>query len=195
MEFWRKQLGGELPELNLLSDFAKASLPSLTGAQYHFVIEGDLYRDVKTICKEENTTTFNLFLTVLKILLHRYTGQEDLIVGCPVTGRSEEELEPMLGLFIKTLVIRTQLNEDMTAREAFQRVRNVFRESYKHQNVPFAKLVTELAPTRKSSSRPFFQVMINKHNSLHSFEEVPGLQWDDLEAGRHPGTVKLLVCL
>lgn len=180
MDYWRRQLGGELPELNLLPDYPKAARRSLAGACHYFPIEGELYRALKAIAKTEESTTFTLFLTVLFILLHRYTGQEDLIVGCPVSGRNEEETEQMLGLFVKTLVVRTQLTEELTAREAFRRVRAVFRESFQHQNVPFGKLVSELAPTRNLGSRPFFQVMINKHNIYRENVDIPGLEWEDV---------------
>jgi amino acid adenylation domain-containing protein len=180
MTFWRQQLGGDLPELNLLPDYVKTARTSLVGSECHFTIKNDLYHAVKSICREENSTKFILFMTVLKIMLFRYTGQEDLIIGCPVSGRNEQELEPLLGVFIKTLAIRTQLSEDMTAREALHTVQAVFRESFKHQNVPFGKLVAELAPTRQVSARPFFQVMINKHNMSSTYDEMPGLQWEEL---------------
>lgn len=197
MDFWRKQLGGDLPELTLLTDYPKNTnaRPSITGSEFYFTIKNDLYHDMKSICRQENTTTFILFMTVLKIMLLRYTGQEDLIVGCPVSGRNEQEVEPLLGVFIKTLAIRTQLSEDMTAREALHKVQAVFRESFQHQNVPFSKLVSELAPSRNVSSRPFFQVMINKHNMSSTFEETKDLQWEEIGTDSNTAIVDLTLKL
>ncbi|MGG1555799.1 non-ribosomal peptide synthetase [Paenibacillus ferrarius] len=179
MAFWRKQLGGELPELNLPFDYTKSARASIISGEYSIVIQDRSLAAVQAFCRQEQTTTFLLFLTVLNVMLHRYTGQEDLLVGCPVFGRKEEELKPMLGLFEKTLVVRTQLSEDMPARAALQLVQHIFRTSSQHQHVPFNRLVSELAPTR--SSQPFFQVrmnridLTNKQDNLH----IQGLHWEE----------------
>lgn len=181
LNYWKKQLSGELPELNLVADYPKTSQTSLTREQYNFWLSGDKYHKIKSLCHKENMTKFILFLTVTNVMLQRYTGQEDIMTCCPVSGRNEAELESLMGLFVKTLVIRTQITEEMTAREALHRVRAVFEESSLHQNIPFSKLVSELTPSRDLSTRPSFQFMLNKINMPREYEEIQGLVMEDID--------------
>ena len=102
-----------------------------------------------------------VLLSAFKVLLFRYSGQHDVVIGVPAAGRSREELEGLIGFFINTIVMRTDLNGDLTFKEALARVRETALEAYTYQDIPFEKLVEALAPERDLSRTPLFQIFFN----------------------------------
>lgn len=191
LAYWKRQLGGELPELNLPIDLSRPAQSNLEGKACCFTIPSNMNQRIKSLCRQEKATPFMLITTVLKILLHRYTGQEDLIVGSLVSGRTHSSMEPLIGLFANTLVMRTQLQAELAFREALQKVRKVTLEGYQYQNLPFAKLVAEVSPKRSPNTNPFFQVMLNMHNMLQTNENVPGLLIEEVDIEHYPALVDL----
>ena len=114
---------------------------------------------LKNLSRREDVTLFMLLLAAFQTLLHRYTGQEDIVLGTPIAGRTQTESENLIGIFLNTLVLRTDLSGDPSFRDLLKRVRKVALEAYAHQDLPFEKLVEEINPVRDTSRSPLFQVM------------------------------------
>ena len=157
--YWRQQLAGALPVLELPADHARPTLPSHEGAVHTFALGTELTEGLKTLSQREGVTLFMTLLAAFDTLLLRHTGQEDLLVGSPIAGRSRVETEGIFGLFVNTLVLRANLSGNPTFRELLQRVREVALGAYAHQDLPFEKLVEELRPERRLGHNPLFQVM------------------------------------
>jgi amino acid adenylation domain-containing protein len=134
-----------------------------------------LSRDLKTLNQQEGVTLFMTLLAAFKMLLYRYTQQEDIIIGSPIAGRDRVETEPLIGFFVNTLVLRTNLSGNPTFRELLGRVREVALGAYSHQNLPFEKLLEELQPQRDLSRNPLFQIFFNMLNFLHEPITLPDL--------------------
>src|SRR5262249_34963172 len=128
---------------------------------------------------KHKVTLFMTLLAGFKVLLHRYTGQEDISVGTPIANRRGRELEDPIGLFINTLVLRSDLSGDPTVEELLRRIRGVALEAYSNQDVPFEKLVRELQPERDMSRTPLFQVMFVLQNTPAFQWELPGLRLEE----------------
>jgi amino acid adenylation domain-containing protein len=180
LDYWRVQLCGELPTLELPTDKPRPAMQRLAGATERAEM-GDVGEALRGLSRREGVTPFMVLLAAWQVLLSRYTGQDDIIVGTPVAGRGRAEVEGLIGFFVNTLVLRTDLSGDPTFRELLGRVREVCLEAYAHQDVPFEKLVEELQPERDLSRSPIFQVMFDvQHSSAGKFE-LPGLSLTPLE--------------
>src|SRR5262249_24128824 len=132
--------------------------PSYRGGRVPIKIDNPLLGALKDLSLREGATLFMTLLAAFQILLHRYSGQDDIVVGVPTAGRVRTGRGSLIGFFVNTLVIRTDLSGDPDFSEAVQRVRKVALEAYEHQDVPFEKLVEELHPDRDLSRNPLFQV-------------------------------------
>ncbi|MGD9099977.1 MAG: condensation domain-containing protein, partial [Anaerolineae bacterium] len=162
--YWERQLAGAPTSLELVTDHPRPSILSSNGALYNFRLSPSLSRDIKALSQQENATLFMTLLSAFQVLLHRYTGQENFLVGAPIAGRTRSEVENLIGFFVNTLVLRADLGGDPTARELLQRTRKTTLQAYEHQDIPFEKLVEELQPERSLSHNPLFQVMFMFHN-------------------------------
>jgi amino acid adenylation domain-containing protein len=166
LDYWREKLGGELPILNLPIDKQRPSIPSYQGDSFSFLLSEDLGENLKKLSTKEQVTLFMIFLAVFQVLLYRYTGQEDIIIGIPIAGRQNLETENLIGCFLNTLALRNNLNENLTFQELLQQVKKVSLEGYDNQDLPFEKLIEQLQPDRNLSQSPIFQVMFNFVNKL-----------------------------
>ncbi len=164
LNYWKQQLGGDLPVLQLPTDYPRPPIQTYRGAQQSLELPPGLSKLLKTLCQQEGTTLFMVLLATFEILLSRYSGQEDIIVGTPIAGRNRLEIEGLIGLFVNTLVLRTDLSGNPSFRELLERVREVALGAYAHQDLPFDKLVEELQPERDLSRTPLFQVWFNLVN-------------------------------
>ncbi len=164
LAYWKNQLNGELPVLELHTDRPRSSRQSYEGGTYRFPISADLTTRLEKITHGENVTLFMSLLTIFIVLLRRYSGQEDLIVGTPIANRNRPELENLVGIFINTLALRTSTAGDPSFRDLVRKVRDVAVGAYAHQDLPFEKLVEELKPARDLSRPPIFQVVFNMQN-------------------------------
>lgn len=177
LSYWKQQLGGLPPTLNLPADRPRPAVQSYRGAKVFFALPTTLSKALHTLGKREGVTTFMLSLATFQTLLCRYSGQEDISVGSPISGRKRIETEGLIGFFTNTLVLRTNLAGDPTFRELLVRVRDIALKAYAHQDLPFEKLVDGLQLNRSLSHSPLFQVMfIFQRSALRPFE-TGGLKW------------------
>ena len=176
VDYWRRQLGGAPPALELPTSRPRPAVQGYRGATFNLLIAAETYQKLKALGKREGATLFMLLLAAFQVLLYRYTGQEDICVGTPVAGRTRAEVEDLIGFFINTLVMRSDLSGDPSFRQLLGRVRASVLEAQAHQDLPFEKLVEELQPQRDLSHSPFFQMMFILQNTPHSELALPGLQ-------------------
>jgi acyl carrier protein len=164
LRYWKEQLQG-LEVLEIPTDKVRPAVASHEGASVRFSLTKELTRELKELSRREGVTLFMTLLAGYQVLLHRYSGQEDIAIGTPVANRNRGEIEGLIGFFVNTLVLRTDLRGKPAFREVLKRVREVTLGAYAHQEVPFEKLVEELAPERDLSRSPLFQVMLTLQNT------------------------------
>ncbi len=175
LSYWKKQLDGAPPLLELPLDYARPTLQTFTGKKHSQHLSKCLSETLKTLSQNEGVTLFMTLLAAFNVLLYRYTGTEDILVGTPVAGRNRSEVEPLIGFFINTLVLRTDLKGNPSFQELLSRVKEVTLGAYEHQEMPFEKLVEELQPERSLSYNPLFQVWFNMVNLKFKPLELPDL--------------------
>ena len=175
LDYWRRQLAGPLPILELPADRPRPEVQSFRGSTLTVHLPASLSESLNAICRSEGVTLFMLLLAAFKVLLHRYTGQDDVVIGAPIANRNRVEIEGLIGFFVNTLVLRTDLSGDPDFRELLARVRKVTLEAYAHQDMPFELLVEELQPERDLSRNPLFQVMFQLENTPKEELPLPGL--------------------
>jgi amino acid adenylation domain-containing protein len=181
LTYWRTQLAGAPPVLELPTDRARPAARTPRGAVQHMVLPQPLVDRLKTVGRGANATFFMTLLAAFQTLLSRYTGADDIVVGSPAAGRGEVDLEPMIGFFVNTLVLRTDLSGNPAFRELVARVREVALEAYSHQETPFERLVEALNVQRTLSYPPVFQVMFVLQNAPRQTFELPGLTMTELD--------------
>jgi amino acid adenylation domain-containing protein len=188
VDYWRVALAN-LPNLELPTDRPRPAAASYRGERVEIEIPEPLVRSLKALGRRENATPFMILLAAYQILLSRYSGQEDVAVGVPTAGRSRSELEPMIGFFVNTLVLRCDLSGNPTFRQFLARVRERALEAYTHQELPFEKLVEELAPKRDLSRNPLFQASLALNNTPPGRWDVDGLDITKIDS-IHRSTAK-----
>lgn len=188
LAYWRKQLDGVPPLLELPTDHPRPSVQGGRGATYPFLIQPDLAGRLHGLCREQGVTLFVALVSLFNVLLHRYSGQADFCLGASVANRSRPELEGLIGLFSNMLVLRADCADNPTFIEFMARMQSVSVGAQEHQDLPFEKLVEELNPPRDRSYSPYFQVILILHNMPSGNWEVPGLQVRNL--GLDFGTAK-----
>jgi amino acid adenylation domain-containing protein len=175
---WKNILAGDLPILEMPTDSSRPKLQTFRGHHYDFRLSSSHSAQIKDFCQRERITPFHLLLAAYAILLMRYTGQEDIIVGCPFANRSRPELDGLVGMFVNTLPIRLDLRGNPVSRQFLNQVRAVMLDAFTWQAAPFEALVSEISPQRDPSRTPVFQVAINMRNVPKHRVAVAGL---DLE--------------
>jgi amino acid adenylation domain-containing protein len=185
LAYWRAQLGGQLPLLDLPTDRPRPALQTFRGAQQTSTWPADTVATLESFSRRAGVTLFMTLMAAFKIMLHRYTGQTDLLVGTPIANRTHVETERLIGFFVNTLVLRSDLAGRPTAHQLLAQVRDVALAAYAHQDLPFEQLVEALHPERDLSYNPIFQVMFVLQNMPAAVVELPGLTWrrEDLYNG------------
>ncbi|MGH2507141.1 MAG: non-ribosomal peptide synthetase, partial [Ktedonobacteraceae bacterium] len=168
LAFWRKQLGGPLPILELPTDRPRPPVRTSAGSEYPFTLSPTTSRALITLSQQEGVTLFMTLFAAFTTLLSRYTGQTDVLVGTPIANRTRAEVENLIGCFINTLVLRTDLSDNPSLRTLLKRVQQVALDAYAHQDLPFERVVEELHPERDLSHSPLFQVMFVFQNAPQS---------------------------
>ncbi len=175
LSYWKGQLGGAPAVLELPTSRARSPVQSFRGATETVSISRSVADGIRGLGQREGATLFMTLLAAFQILLMRYSGQEDVVVGSPVAGRPRSEIEGLIGFFVNTLVLRTDLSGDPTFRELLGRVREVAIEAYAHEDLPFERLVEELNPERTLSHSPLFQVMMVLQNAADAGPRLAGV--------------------
>jgi amino acid adenylation domain-containing protein/non-ribosomal peptide synthase protein (TIGR01720 family) len=176
LAYWRERLGGELPVLELPTSRPRPAVLTRRGRSSVFVLPADLSKSLKELSRREGATLFMTLLAAFQVQLSRYSGQEDIIVGLPIANRNRAETEDLIGFFINSLALRTDLSGAPTFRELLRRVREACLGAYAHQDVPFEKLVEEVQPERDASGSPLFRVTFGLQNAPLGTLRLPGLK-------------------
>ncbi|AIC93109.1 non-ribosomal peptide synthetase [Shouchella lehensis] len=160
LAYWREELKGDLPKLNLKTDSTRSLIQTHHGAKHSITLPGKLSENILKLSKKEQITPFIIFMAAYQSFLSRYTGQEDILVGSPIANRNHREIEGLIGYFSNTLVYRANMNKDMSFKELLLQTRKKAINAYENQDVPFDKIVEEMSPDRDLSSSPIFQTML-----------------------------------
>ena len=179
LSYWRERLQGIPDLLELSIARPRSAVQSHAGRQCRFELSGGLLQRLKELSREQGVTLFMTLLAGFQLLLERYSGQSDVVVGSPIAGRKWKEAEGLIGFFVNTLVLRTEVNREARVRELLQQVREVALGAYGNQDVPFEKLVEELEPRRDMSRTPLFQVMFAFQNTPRAERELEGLRAEE----------------
>ncbi|MCG8351746.1 MAG: amino acid adenylation domain-containing protein [Chloroflexales bacterium] len=188
LDYWRRQLADAPPLLELSTDRPRPAVQGYAGSYQSFTLPADLAQQLRALGQREGATLFMTLLAGFKILLARYSGQEDICVGTPIANRTRAEIEPLIGFFVNTLVLRTDLAGNPSFRAVLKRMREVALGAYAHQDVPFEMVVDAVQPERNLSHTPMFQVMFSLQNSTARGGDVADLIMSPVEA--HSGTAK-----
>ena len=161
LDYWQARLGDEHPVLELPTDRPRPAMPSYQGTRHNFAIEPALAMQLRSCAQKHNVTLFMLLLGAFNVLLHRYTGQHDIRVGVPIANRNRTEVEGLIGFFVNTQVLRTELTGQTRITELLQSIKEHALGAQAHQELPFERLVEALKVERSLSHTPLFQVMYN----------------------------------
>ncbi|AFY92128.1 non-ribosomal peptide synthetase [Chamaesiphon minutus] len=174
LAYWREQLNG-ISTLHLPTDKPRSAIQNYRGAARFLELPKQLTDCLEQLSQQAGATLFMTLLAAFKTLLYRYTDREDITIGSPIANRNRSEIEGIIGFFVNSLVLRSDLAGNPTFRELLDRVRAVTVGAYTHQDLPFEKLVSELHPERSLSHHPLFQVVFGFQNSPMCALELPGL--------------------
>ncbi|MBV9791335.1 MAG: amino acid adenylation domain-containing protein, partial [Chloroflexi bacterium] len=191
--FWKQQLGGGLPLLELPTDHPRPAVQSFKGARHTLALPKDLTQALHSLSQREGVTLYMTLLAAFQTLLHHYTRQNDLVIGTPTAGRTQPETENLIGFFINTLVLRTDLSGNPTFKDLLKRVRNVALEAQAHQDIPFEQLVDAIQPQRDLSRSALFQVLFVLQNAPMPGQSLRDLTLTSLEIDN--GTAKFDIAL
>ncbi|MGZ7104598.1 MAG: amino acid adenylation domain-containing protein, partial [Candidatus Angelobacter sp.] len=175
LQYWTRQLA-QSPVLELPTDRPRPALPSRRGARIEVEFPRELKTALENLSRRFGTTLYMTLLTAFQVLLGRYSGQTDVVVGVPIAGRTYTEIEPLIGMFFNVLALRTDLSGNPTVQELLGRVRETALEGYAHQELPFERLVAELELERNLSYSPLFQIIFEMNNTPQDTRELPGLR-------------------
>ncbi|MEO7329884.1 MAG: amino acid adenylation domain-containing protein, partial [Minicystis sp.] len=176
LAYWKTQLEGAPEALVLPTDHPRPKEQSHRGSERFFKLSEPLSRALVELSRSEGTTLFMTLLAAFQLLLHHYSGQDDVVVGTPVLNRTRPETEGLIGFFLNTLVLRTQLASELSFQDLLARVREVCLGAYGHQDIPFERLVSELAPERDMSRSPLFQVTFTLQNAPIESNRLSGVR-------------------
>jgi hypothetical protein len=157
--YWQKQLAGQLPLLELPTDRPRPPVPTYRGASYDFHLNYELSSRLKALAKAQGATLYMVLLSAFQVILHHHTGQEDLLVGSPVLGRSRAEFEGIVGLFTNPVILRANCSGNPTFEGFLGQVRQTVLAALEHQDYPTLLLVERLHPARDLRRPPLCQVM------------------------------------
>ncbi|HEX8242563.1 MAG TPA: condensation domain-containing protein, partial [Longimicrobium sp.] len=195
LSYWRERLADAPALLELPTDHPRPAVQTFRGAQARIELSAELLGRLREVCRREGATLYMVLLAGFQLLLSKYSGSEDVVVGSPIAGRSTREVEELVGFFVNTLVLRTDLSGDPTVGELLARVREATLGAYEHQDVPFERLVEELQPERSLSHTPLFQVMFALQNTGGPAESLGGVEMRRLAAESGTSKFDLMLAL
>ncbi|HYR08037.1 MAG TPA: amino acid adenylation domain-containing protein, partial [Longimicrobium sp.] len=176
LAYWKERLAGAPELLELPADHPRPAVQTPRGATVPVELSPELLERLQALGRSEGASLYTVVLSAFQVLLSKYSGSKDVVVGSPIAGRTRKEVERLIGFFVNTLVLRTDLSGDPGFREVLRRAREVTLGAYEHQEVPFERLVAELQPERSLSHSPLFQVMFTLHDAKGGGGALPGLE-------------------
>ncbi|MEO7535067.1 MAG: amino acid adenylation domain-containing protein, partial [Ferruginibacter sp.] len=179
INYWKNKLQGVTP-LQLPVDYPRPAIQSTRGAISTFKIDKEISDELTVFSRQQGVSLFMTLLSAIKVLLHRYSGQQDICVGTAIANRTQHELEELIGFFVNTLALRSEVNGEASFIELLQQVKTTTLDAYSHQDVPFEKVVNAVVKERDMSRTPLFQVMFVLQNT----PEVPKLKLGELSLSR-----------
>ncbi|HEX2077990.1 MAG TPA: amino acid adenylation domain-containing protein [Longimicrobium sp.] len=183
LAWWKERLAGAPALLELPTDRPRAAGLGHDGASEHVVLPPELSEAIHAVARREGATLFMTLLAAYQVLLARCSGQDDVVVGSPIAGRNAAETDGLIGFFVNTLALRTDLSGDPTFRELLQRVRETTLEAYARQDLPFEKLVEEVQPERSLTHAPIYQAFFNLLNDGDATLRLPQVRADRFGVG------------
>lgn len=185
--YWQQQLHGEIPPLELLTDYPRPATRSFAGAAVEFLIPEELTEGLYALTKRYEGTLFITLASLLNTLLYRYTGQNDIVIGYPIAGRDHPDLENQIGLFLNALPLRTKFREGQTFSELLHSVKQTVLDAFRYQLYPFDDMLEDLEVRWASNRSPLFDVVLILQNTNledNRFVELPGIRVTDLNDDR-----------
>ncbi len=195
LDYWKRTLSGKLPVPELPSDAPRPARRSFAGANEWVHFPPELSLKLKELSRERGATLFMTLMAAFQLLLHRYTGQEDILVGTPVAGRGRPQTENLIGFFVNTLVLRTEVTDDLRFSDLLARVREIALEAQANTDVPFEMLVEALQPERSLSHTPIFQTMFVLQNAPLPEFTMAGLRVTRLDVEETQAKFDLMLTL
>ena len=188
LDYWKQQLAGAPPLLELPTDYARKTVQIAQGGKEFFELGAEFTEPLKRLSQERGVTLFMTLLAAFSTLLYRDSNQADILVGTPIANRNRSELEGLIGFFVNTLVLRSRFEANLTFAELLDQIRQTALDAYAHQDVPFEQLVEALQPERSLSYTPIFQVMFALQNAPMAPLELPevSFKWLPLENAKAP---------
>ncbi|WJM07716.1 non-ribosomal peptide synthetase [Paenibacillus sp. PK1-4R] len=174
--YWLDMFQGELPVLEMPTDYPRPAVQSYEGQTMEFFFDASKTDGLKRLASETGTTLFMVLLAAYNVLLHKYSGQEDVIVGTPIAGRNHGDVQPLIGIFLNTLAIRSYPSSEKTFLSYLNEVKETTLHAFEHQNYPFEQLVDKVQVTRDLSRNPLFDTMFTMQNTENEQFELEGLR-------------------
>ncbi|MEM1391731.1 MAG: amino acid adenylation domain-containing protein [Cyanobacteria bacterium P01_H01_bin.150] len=175
LNYWVSELEDAPELLQLPTDYPRPSVQSYQGATQKWTLNTELTQQIKNLSRKSGTTLFMTLLAGFATLLHRYTNQEDILIGSSIANRNRSEIESLIGFFVNNLVLRTHLEDNPSFENLLQQVKETTLKAYEHQDVPFEQIVEAVQPQRSLAYSPLFQVMFDLHNAPETKVELPDL--------------------
>jgi amino acid adenylation domain-containing protein len=182
LDYWKTQLAGIPEQLVLPQDRPRQARQTFTAGVCRSVVPAEVLAELKRLAHSGNATLYMALLAALAVLLERYTGQKDIVVGSPIANRQDPQLEKMIGFFVNSLVMRVAVDQAKTFPDLLKEARSTALSAYQHQDLPFEKLVEELAPKRSLNTPPIFQVMFALQNTPASSRQLTTLRVEPMAA-------------
>jgi len=195
LAYWKQHLANVPLVLELPTDYPRPAIQSHRGASLPFKITADLTQQLKQLGQQEGATLFMLLLAAFQVLLFRYTGETELVVGTPMANRRRAETEGLIGFFVNTLALRTSLAGEPSWKALLQRVREATLGAFAHQDFPFEKLVEELLPERELSHHPLLQVSLSFKNASQLEVGLTGLKVESISAPTNTAIIDVSMLL
>ena len=182
LEYWKRQLAGIPEQLVLPQDRPRQARQTFAAGVHSHALTSTQATALKRLAHSGNATLYMALLSALAVLLERYSGQKDIVIGSPIANRQEAQLEKLIGFFVNSLVMRVPVEEEQTFPQLLARVREVALAAYQHQDLPFERLVEELATRRSLNTPPIFQVMFALQNAPMTAQRIKGLEIEPIES-------------
>jgi len=191
--YWKEKLSGNIENLKIQTDYPRQSIRNSEGAHYHFQISSKLSEQIKKLAIQQNTTLFMLLMAAIQTLLYRYAGQDYITVGTPITNRSMQETESLMGIFVNNLVFNTYFGDNPTFAELLNHIKKDALNAYDNQDLPFEEIVKDLQPKRDLSRTPIYQVVFNLINTPNTDFRMYNLKTQDYVLGSCKATTDFTI--